>query len=220
MKTTFIIFFSLPLIAFGQTSQLDNQPTKEKLNYEFGFNLYSLTGLHKNSINNKINYKLDNHFFSGLFLKYYLKQNIIRLSIDYYQNLINEEWKSDPWYSTTKGEYRAGEIKIGYERQLSKKKLVPFIHTDFCYNYSQSNGLSTVYGDIVWFTDKPFLIKKNEFSLSAGLGLKYYVSKNIILTYEFNAQSGYEYIREDGSSYRNYLSMFNPIRQFGLSIKL
>ena len=226
MKKVLFFIALFPAIVFGQTAETINQkPATSSLKYELGFNLFSMTDLHKGDpyYTNK-NYDYSTNLFSGLFVKRHFNKNVIRFSYDYAHKIVNEKWASNPWYSKTTGDVKSNEFKLGYEREFSSKKLVPFLSADLCYNYSKAKGVSSVYGDFVSYQDQEYLVERNEYSLCIGSGLKFNLAKNIVLIYEFNVQAGYyhsqnlkynpSYTIDEGKLFR-----LNPVRQLGISIK-
>jgi len=216
----------VPVIGLSQIAETTTQkPASASLKYELGFNLFSLTDASNRGpyYTNK-NYDYSANLFSGVFVKRHFNKNIIRFSYDYAHKIVNEKWTSSPWYSKTTGDIKSNEFKLGYEREFSSKKLVPFLSVDLCYNYSKAKGLSSVYGDFVSYEDQEYLIERNEYSLCVGSGLKFNLAKNISLVYEFGIQSGYYhsqnlknnpgYTIDEGRFFR-----LNPVRTLGVSIK-
>ena len=211
-------------ICLGQSITNEKQLAEKKLKYEIGFNLYSMTDLRRGIYYDNANYIYNNNFFSGIFVKRHFNKNVLRLLFDYNQRLVNYKWESKPWYSKTIGDVKATEFRFGYERELGSKKIIPYISIDLCYNYSKATGFSTVYGDFVSYQDKEYLIKRNEYSICYGTGLKYRVTNNITLSYEFSLQCGYYNSHDYKSDPYNYIDndffyKLNPIRQMGLSIR-
>ena len=129
-----------------------------------------------------------------------------------------------PWYSKTIGDIKSNEFKLGYERELSSKKLVPFLSADLCYNYSKAKGLSSAYGDFVSYEDQKYLVERNEYSLCVGSGLKFSLAKNIVLMYEFGVQWGYYHSQNLKYNLSNTIDegrffRLNPVRTLGIIIK-
>ncbi len=226
MKTILFYLSIVPVLVFGQTAEITNVTPQSNLpKYELGFNMFSLTDLHKADpyYSNK-NYDYAVNAFSGIYVKRHFNKNVLRFSYDYNHKVINEKHEAYPWYSKASGDLKANEFRLGYEREFTSKKLVPFVSADLCYNYSKAKGISSAYGDFVSYQDQEHLIERNEYSVCLGSGLKFNVTKNITLIYEANVQSGYYHSQNlKNNPYRSYdegrLFRFNPVRQLGVSIK-
>ncbi|MBI3519080.1 MAG: hypothetical protein HY062_06950 [Bacteroidetes bacterium] len=226
MKTILFYISLAPIIAFGQTTEpAKASPASNPLKYELGFNLFSLTDLHKGDpYYTSKSYDYSTNLFSGIFVKRHFNKNVVRFSYDYNHRVVNEKHEAYPWYSKATGDVKLNEFRLGYEREFSSKKLVPFLSTDLCYNYSKAKGISSAYGDFDSYQDQEYLIERNEYSVCVGSGLKYNLAKNITLVYEFNVQTGYYHSQNLKNNLYNYFDegqffRFNPVRQLGISIK-
>ncbi|MBL7930994.1 MAG: hypothetical protein JNL60_03775 [Bacteroidia bacterium] len=221
MKNT-ILFLLLAALSYGQNNQPNPGTTP---NYEFGFNLYSITDL-KSALYRMTGekyYIYDQNFFSGLFVKRHFNKNIIRASFDYTKKIINQETITLHSYTEDNGEVNRGELRLGYERELSSKIVVPFVCADLGYSYSEAKGKEIVYGDFVSYADRPYMIKTNWYFVNAGAGFKIKITKSVLLTYECGVQYGHYYsrdhsnpnIRETSAKF----SSFNPVKSLGLSFR-
>ncbi len=219
------MFFSFALQA--QNSEPDVVPKPKDLSYEFGFNLYSLTDLRRApfySEDDLNKYVFDQNYFSGIYFKKHFRKNCLRASFDLYRKTINDYLKSssNPFFFQNNGQKVSGNFRLGYEREFSTKKLVPYVSADLVYVYSESKGYTSAYGDFSSHYHLEYRIKQYEFAVSMGTGLKLKLSKNLQLSYELSGQIGRvnsKTVTTDNEiRYGATVLRFNPVRQFGLSI--
>ncbi|MFC2110839.1 hypothetical protein ACFLQ5_00145 [Bacteroidota bacterium] len=217
MKKTIIILMLLPIIVSGQTNKKSSQSRKNNYKYECGINAFSLTKWRKDRYVYRSKSSLNSNLFPGVYLKRHFNKNAIRLSFDYRIIKLDDENE----YFTQSGKTKLGEVKIGYEREFMTKRLRPYINFDLSYYHSRSKGIYERFnGDAcdAW-TDMEFDNKLTEYSLCPGSGMKFFITKRIILSYEFNLQFG---LSKDsnifgyGRSYKFF--RFNPVRHLGISM--
>ena len=221
MKTTILLLF-VAVLSYAQNGESNSGIIS---NYEFGSNLYSLTNfkLSTSRQTGKDYYSYDQNVLTGIFAKKHFNKNIVRVSFDYTKKIINQEINNLHTYIKDNGEINQGELRLGYEREFSSRKIVPFLCSDFVYSYSEAKGKASVYGDFVAYSDRPYLIKTNWYSVNVGAGLKIKITKTLLLTYECGLQYGYYYSRDNTSLYIREVSAkfsaFNPVRSLGLSVR-
>lgn len=222
MKNTIVLLF-VAIVAYGQNGM---NPSSKK-NLEFGFNIYSLNNFRHSPLISATDkdYLFDQNFFPGLFVKKHFNKNILRMSFDYNKRVINDRVNTSHHAYKNDGEIQQGELRLGYERELGSKKMVPFLCADLGYSYSEAKGFASVFSDITRYNDQEYFVKTNRYFINAGIGLKYKMSNKLTLTYE----GGFVYGTYHSKDYKNNpynpqytrrFNMFNPVRTLGLSILL
>jgi len=131
----FLIIFYVPFVVFTQ-NKTNEKTHNNKLSNEFGINLYSI-------VNKPNTYFTKYLFFNrnilpGVFYKKHFNRDVFRVSLNYYktENDYSEfaVYKFERKFHTVLNEV---EIKVGYERDLNSKKIIPFLASDFCYNHAK-----------------------------------------------------------------------------------
>jgi hypothetical protein len=218
MKQIILLLLLIPILAFGQKPEQNNNSSTSLLN-EFGLNLYSMrhmryAGIEEKKKNfNKKTIIATHSFINGLYYKHYFGKNGLRTSFDLFQS-INffdfSSWNDGYLYNTN---LKAGELKIGYERLFMTKKIIPFAFVDFIYNYSKEKGFCTAF----W---RQILNEEHQIGGGIGLGLGYKPIKNLVLSIEINFQIYYSLIHdlEDSWKYESTVFKFNPVRQFSIGL--
>jgi hypothetical protein len=216
MKSIFLICFLLPILSFAQT---ENTTVAQPKN-EIGLNLFSINDLsNRNYLENK--FTADFSFCSGLYYKFHSGKNVWRTSFDYFQNKIVIDDQQPEFSYSSNGIKKAGEFKAGYERDFSKGKFSPFVFSDLFFQYSKYSGTASESGCFIVFKNLPFNIETFETGISGGAGVKYQITKNIVISLE-SSLSGFYSISEDLINHapgypktKEYNYRINPLNRLG-----
>lgn len=218
----YFLLFSFVMSAQNKNPIENNNP--KTLNYEFGLNLYSLTDLSPKYFWGDGNeYTFDQNYFSGIFVKRHFNKNCIRAGYDLYRKTINENINNSDRFYQNNGNIMTSAFRLGYEREFSTKRIIPFLSADLVYMYSLTKGfVSGTSGWMKAYYSGEYLIRKVEYAISMGSGLKWKLTKSLQLSYEFSYQVGYSRFKERQGFYQFERSgtvfRINPVRQLGLSI--
>lgn len=228
MKHLFIYLSFFSLTHTAQNIEKTEVRTPKPLNYEIGFNLYSLTNLKPRYFyGDGYEYSYDQNFFSGIFVKRHFSKNCVRTNFDLYRKAINSYTESDNGekFSQHNGNISTIAFRLGYERELGTKKLVPFLSADLIFMTTTYKGFisgTKEFRGSISTVKSEYLNIVNEYAFGLGSGLKWKLRNNIQLSYEFNWQVGYSRLKEsqgpDVSGFRGTVFRINPVRQLGLSI--
>lgn len=211
MKKLALYFLLFTFVMSAQNKNPIKNKNPKTFKYELGFNLFSLT----KDINTN---GYDQNYFSGIFVKRHFNRNSIRASFDLYRKAINEYYKStyNDYFYQNNGNIIAGSFRLGYAREFGSKKLKPFLSADLGYTYTEYEGFQSGYNDWYTHSNTQYLIKRNEYTISLGSGLKWKLTNNLQFNYELSGQISRYYSKE--RSYSTNFLIFNPVRQLGLSI--
>jgi hypothetical protein len=221
MKTFVLLSLFISTLSFAQTETIVPKENVQPKN-EFGFNFFSLTNIHKEyDPIDRYQYKADFNYFSGVYYKYHFGKNAVRSSFDFNQKaiLINIQ-PSKPYYYSESAKQEFVTLKAGYEREFGTKKLKTYLFSDLIFNYNHVQGIRSSPGCFGWGEDSPFNEERFEYGIAGGGGLRYSVSKNIVLSYEFSAQQ-YCYVYQDilnsGKKWVGFGHHLNPVSKLGLA---
>lgn len=223
MKTFAISCLFISAFSFAQNETgilpIENPQPKNEL----GFNIFALTNFHKEILpTDGYKFASDYNLFSGIYYKHHFGKNAFRASFDFNQKsiLINENPNISYYYSENAQENFVG-LKAGYERNFGNKKLKAFVFSDLIFNYYNTKGLHSYSGCFGWGEDVPFNEEIFEYGIASGAGIRYAVSKNIILSYEFSAQgfcSIYQDILNSGDKWVDFGYHLNPASKLGFAV--
>jgi hypothetical protein len=222
LNTVILIMLVLNLRSQTETvTETTTTPVKNK-NFEIGMNMYTLgfsnryySGLFNASVyyGYSERYIFSHYFANGIYFKYFKNNNAIRASINYFQKissydragLIYEDYYS-PYYAPYNfSSTKAGELKIGYQRILGKRKLAPYFFADLRYMYSQTEGYNyynyypcatCMFAPQVTYQ---YLIEQSYLGVNKGLGLRLTLSRMIT----FNLETSFEFFISSSQNIKN-----------------
>lgn len=217
----FCLFISSFSFAQNETGSIpkENIPLKNEL----GLNIFSITNFERGlDAVDKRQYKSEFNYFSGIYYKYHFGKNAFRASFDLQQKsiFINVAPNISYYYSENARQNFIG-LKAGYERDFGNGKLKAFLFSDLIFNYKNVFGIHSYSGCFGWGENVPFNEETFEYGLACGAGVRYSISKNIVLSYEFNAQgfcSVYQDILNAGDKWVDFGYHLNPISKLGFAI--
>ncbi|MCX6312126.1 MAG: hypothetical protein NT084_10895 [Bacteroidetes bacterium] len=223
MKFLALICLLISTISLAQTESAsvskENGPSKNEL----GLNLFSVTNFERGlSTVDKRQYSADFNLFSGVYYKYHFGKNAWRASFDFNQKSIftNVAPNISYYYSENAKRNFIG-LKAGYERKFGNRKLNAFVFSDLIFNYYNLRGVHSYSGCFGWGENVPFNEETFEYGLAGGAGIRYAISKNIALSYEFSAQgfcSVYQDILNSGVKWVEFGYHLNPANKLGFAI--
>jgi len=219
MKHIFLFCLLIPVFSFAQT---ENAPVVQPKN-EFGLNLFSIDHLTWNNYS-KNKYAADFGYFSGIYYKLHFGKNVWRSSFDYSQKTIvnNNNW-AEGYYSSI-GTKKSGETKVGYQRNFCSGKFSPYVFSDFSFTYSKYSGIDNGSGCFMYFQNRPFIIESFTYGIAGGVGAKYQIGKNIVISIESSAmvaRSFNEDLLNHSPNYPKYKSIdnkINPLNRLGFAL--
>jgi hypothetical protein len=218
MKKIFLFLLFIPLFSFGQQAEI---PANKN---EFGLNLFSLKRfqIHQDYEMGRSFYG-ESHLLPGIFYKRHFGKNAFRTSFEFTRRATQGNGKGAPWYfpeGSSVVRKNVG-ISIGYERSFSNKKLQPFAFADLVFNYENLAGTMIIQGYGTPDELYQFVFEDFEYSLSAGVGLRYQFTSRIQATYEISAQgfrNVYQEVFHAGDKYWDMGFHMNPVNKLGLSL--
>lgn len=218
MKSILLFCLLVPAFAFGQPETVI--PAQPK--HEMGLNLFSISDLGNRPHAQKG--LVDFGFFNGIYYKYHTGKNAWRASFNYYQNVIDIHNADDIWFYNSLGTKKAGETKVGFEHNFCSGRFSPFIFSDLTFTYSKYKGEEEGSGDIIVYQKRSFNIESFEYGITGGVGAKYQITKNIVVSLE-TSFNGFYSVSEDllnpySYSHKNkgYGYRYNPINRLGLAV--
>ncbi len=162
------------------------------------------------------------HPLSGVYYKYHAGKNVFRAALDYDQQVIfiNTGTETLWYYNKIDAIRRTGGLRLGYERELGSKRLVPFVAGDLAFAYSNYRGKQTWWGCFGGGENVPFTEHTYEAGISAGGGLKYKATGRVTITLETTAQV---FVRHSAGTrtpytYTDIGFRYNPVRTLGVSM--
>jgi len=207
----------LPMISFAQenTPGTDVKPLK----HEIGINLLSVTDFHtyRNDPGPGRTTDVDVHPLAGVFYKYHTGRNVLRVGLNYNQQVVFTNYAIDTYWQKSEGVRRAGEIHAGYERVIGNcNKLQPFVSGDLFALYSNYSGKESYIGCFGSCENCPFSWSRMEAGIAIGAGARYAVSPHFVVTLEAAAKVFYDtYL--NGPGFLEY--RLNPVQTLGVSYR-
>ncbi len=190
--------------------------TKQKFGHnEIGINIFNITGNSHSYIST-----LNQHFIVGLMYKHRTDKNAIRIGFDYYYSKFSNERDGGYSYLEEVGKDNIGELRVGFERQLTTTRLQLFVGTDLTLTYGQVKGMTRALGDFYpFYTETQFEFRIAEIGIAPAVGFDYRLSKKLSIAMESNVSLAYHYRKnlvnsKTSTSPRFY---FNPLRLFSLN---
>jgi hypothetical protein len=219
MRNIFLILLLTPIFSFAQTENTVQSKNELGLNL-FSFSDFSATTYPATKFGSNLN------FGNGIYYKFHTNKNVWRSSISFFKQkiVINDGQQFEGYSFHSNGIKKAGEAKVGYQRDFCSGKLSPFIFSEFSFLYSKYTGHASEMGCFGYYGDRPFDIESFEYGISGGIGLRYEITKNIVVSIESNAK-GVLSVNEDMLNhspyypkYKNFDYRFNPLSRLGVAI--
>jgi hypothetical protein len=219
MKKIFFLLISIPAFSFAQQAET---PVHKN---ELGLNLFSITDFQRyRGVVDKPEVHADFNYFSGIYYKRYYGKNVLRASFNYSQKSIQSGSGFEMpfyYYYSVAAVQKNLDISIGYERIFGTKKLQPYVFGDVVYNYMNYSGQQIYTGCFGPIEVDRFSEEVAQYGISAGAGLRYNISPNIHLSYEFAAQ-GFVNVFQDvynaGPKYIDVGYKLNPVNKLGFAV--
>jgi hypothetical protein len=207
MKKLILNTVLLTMLILNLKSQTETPvtPVKNK-SFEIGMNMYTLGFSGTSGLLNNGYYPeqptFTNYLANGIYFKYFKNRNALRASINYFQKsslydrrgFIYEDYYTLYYSPYNLSNTKTGEIKIGYQRMLGKRKLAPYFFADFRYRYSHTEGYNYFgyYACATCFAPQriadKYLIEQSYFGVNKGLGLRLTLSR-----ITFNLETSFEF---------------------------
>ena len=216
-RTIFLIIF----IGFSLTSasQKCQCPTfKDKGNYtanEIGINIFNLPINRSPYLKDRLN-KMN--FVNGVLYKRHFNKNAIRLGFNYFYS----KFDIDNGHYKYEGKGKHGELKLGYERILTSRKLQVYFATDIIFGNGNSKGVSQSRG-VIFSNPIPYNIHSKKLSFGPSIGLKYPIINKFSLNLETNINWAFyknnNLLDPDNSFNNRWFNTlrFNPIQMISLN---
>ena len=162
--------------------------------------------------------------FSGAFIKFQLKKFQLRGGYDYAQNhikyVLSEEIGVNDYDEGVDANYKQHKIYIGIEKDFLKTILRPYAFVDATYYLSKYKGDKWEFsGWDLQTTSYRFDLKSKAVGVMLGLGIKYNLSKNILINYEASIETGSVKVLNDDPHHVMPTSIlaYHPINVLGIS---
>lgn len=194
-----LYFFALLLCSLSVFSQKDSiaakpNNTSNTVRFELGTFVYGLT-LRPGDFATRYKMVWDHQVFSGVYCKRYYNKNAIRSSIEYSRRSVYFGDRSYSRFSSNRGELASLELKIGYQRMLSNRRVAPYIFADAEYSYFRSLYYPTYYPYYSSYLIAPdyyyyqnYSLSGSFFSVSPGFGMRITLLPHIFVNAEASAQ--------------------------------
>jgi hypothetical protein len=221
-KSQSIISLILTLLVSSLYSQKDSLATsppdvKSKPQFEIGINLYGLF-IRPGDYFSHYQKVWDSQVFSGIYVKRYTGKNAIRASVEYSRRNVYFGKQPLSHNGVGKGQLASLELKLGFQRLLSSKKIAPYVFTDLEYTHffrvsllSPNYYLSSLSVPYYYDYNRYYTLAGAFVSISPGIGMRWTLTKNLLLNIESSAQ--FFLSREMGV--RNH----EPVNSIGLNVK-
>lgn len=227
VSTLFFLGISLNGNAVSFDSTIQKPITGNHLKNEIGLNIVSFINSDYYHMTNDI-WLSNSHYFGtlkptaqmniGLIYKSDKGKYVQRMII----TVVNERFEylksGNPrgYYYESEGQSAGFELRYGYEKQFSKKKLQPYGSIDLIagYRVQKIEGFqSSKYGGRGFFNNE---YRMKEFGIAPGLGVKYKFSDRFSISLETNFRISYFHFKEkDSENDIKIYGMFKkPIRMF------
>ena len=230
------MLFAINMSAQTPINDLSNPVSKKDQFFETGIKLYSMDLIKADNYFQNDPRNFDHYFLNGLYFKYNKGKSALRVSLNYNQKVIGNnfyrqtgDWGGNGW-NYNYGRLRAATIKAGYQRIIAGKKLAAYFFVDIYYSYSQqeeinyfdgaylanTTGPVNSFAPIFYYPYKTF-VERSEIGIAKGLGLRWKISHKIVFNLETNFELYYFKQREKYSKFtqRGTNFSFNPL-QFSL----
>lgn len=218
----------------------ENKPAEDAgFKHELGLNLFSVMNVNIPG-ETKFHAQPDNVYDvptlnvpSGIYYKLHFGKNALRLSYDYFQKSYTESEYIDlsmyisigpapsSYNYTYSGVKKEHELKIGYQRNIGKKRLTGFFAADLIANYNKFQGTN----EYLWHPEEtyysaPFYYEQYKVGIALAGGLKYLITKRLSLSAELSFAGIYTRSKDiayKGSQLKTELALkMNPLRMIGI----
>ena len=210
----------LTILVFLINSFIIKANNKDSLLYEIGINIYSLrnipVGIFTNYSYLSFDFDLKHYYINGITLKRYFNKNVFRIGIDYYKFIDKLRPDDDGCCDRiiNDGEYEGVEIKIGYEKRLNIKHIIPFIGIDLIGVYGKYVGVAA--GGLSGHYYAEYNITHKKLGLAPYLGFNVKFRKHFSASIETNFNISYyqnkDIIKDSDQITKNWGRRYNPLR--------
>ncbi len=200
MNRIFLLVFFCA-VCLRHTAQNDSASQK-KWAHELGLSLYDQS-LNGGDFYSGYRRTLSNYAFSGIYLKFYARQNVIRTSLAYQQQiLLRQRFFSNTSHVISSNGW---QLALGYQRMLGKKSTALYVFADLNYKYMRTlRATANSYLYLDYYPQSRLNYNYSSlYSIGPGIGIRIQLNKYLLLSFESASQFYYSTEFDNGLMQRH-----------------